>query len=449
MGMVSESYQSQERTLRTSELLTNSGSKTGRDFVTAPETYKVQHGFRSGPLSETEMEYLYEFEKTHLSSGRTRAKVDALDRIQRATSTRPLARNGLFGVNPRDYSITERLVAPVSSTRRYKNSFLWEDNGFAQATSFYWEAPKMPSDGELEPLAAKQMRAYTPTRPDFDLARFVGELRDTPRLLGLLSGRGGASQYAGSAYVGYNFGVAPTVSDIKSAAEAVLKADELTRQFIKDSSEIVSRKATIELDSRHYTAEGSTHAGVQTSNLGGVVVKRDLGGSSSATGPRYRTNLTFKRNLRVFSLFEYFVGDPYGFTTRMDSYVGEAHKVLGSGFTLSTAYELTPWSWFGDWFYDIGGLLAYQQQVADFSLVQRRGGYVVEDVTQASVNFNDRYLTYESWWRGTGTTVLKRRVQKRRSGSPYSMAPTWPTSASQWAILGALGLAKAPGIPLK
>jgi hypothetical protein len=84
---------------------------------------------------------------------------------------------------------------------------------------------------------------------------------------------------------------------------------------------------------------------------------------------------TAKRTIRAFSTWEYFVPHPEGLHDRLSSYVQAAQTVLGFQVTPSTVFDLTPWSWMVDWFVDIGGLLRYQQKVADNQLVMTRGGF--------------------------------------------------------------------------
>lgn len=137
---------------------------------------------------------------------------------------------------------------------------------------------------------------------------------------------------------------------------------------------------------------------------------------------------------------------------RFDRYVGEAQKAIGLKLDLQTVWDLVPFSWMVDWFMDIGGLLGYQQDVADYKLVSKRAGYVLEYSIHGSLSVappradtgSIRKRAIESG--GLATVVAKQ--QHRRPGNPYDMSPTWDLNGFQWGILGSLGLAWLPGAPV-
>jgi hypothetical protein len=401
---------------------------------------KEQYGYRSGPLSEQERVAIETLDRNG-QWGDVATQIDALERIQRATTPGPAVRSYPFIVNDRDYTVFDSPTRTFSYDGKSIMGTPYKGFGAGRIISLTRGLGNFPSSGYLESEAAKMMRAIRPTRPDFDLTRFVGELRDAPRLLGWGNYSPRSTRDIGGGYLNYQFGIVPTTSDIQKMAEAVLKADELTKQFIQESSKLIHRRTSRILD--EYTNEVKIRLdnGLRQYSKAGITLRIDHGSQITYTGLNAAFYLNARRRLSAFSSFEYFVGDPEGFTTRMDSYASKARKLLGGGLTASVAYELTPWSWMADWFVDIGGLLAYQQDVADYSLVARRSGYVVEDIYHTSVSLSPSEKAV-----GRGQITAVERIQRRRPGSPYSMSPNWDHSAYQWAILGALGLTRAPGI---
>jgi len=450
MGYVNESRTFPPFSTSTSWTRLDTGVSASRTLGPLFLKNQSQYGYRSGPLSPEEIARFRELSGNG-RWGRQAEMLDALERIQSATTPIPFSRTGSRGVHSRDYTVWQSVPAYTSGGGFVNPLVPFRYNGAGAITSIdTYFPPTPPSEAEMAGIAGSMMRGYSPARPDANLTRFLGELRDAPQMARLNSYIPNSIGDFGSGHLNLQFGVLPTASDIQKISEAVLHADKLSRQFVKDSAHLVQRRAskTLQRDSREST--GTLHAANQTRNIGGVAFRVDLGAPGiSYLGPTFDTYVGYTGEIRAFSTFEYFVGDPTGYTTRMDSYVQKARKVLGGGLDQSTVYALTPWTWLFDWFVDIGGLLRYQQQVADYNLVQRSGGFVWEARTSVSVRLGGgRMLGTTDAYFGTPTTLTAvKRNQKRRRGSPYSMTPTWSLNEFQWGIVGALGLLKAPKVP--
>lgn len=419
----------------------NSGSSTFNSFPTSTRT---QFGFRSGALQGAELASIQRLDRVG-TWGRQATMLEALDRIQQATSSSGVGRREeTLKVHNRDYNVISRPVTSTSGVTGPINGHTLTVNGAAQITSITTGVRLSPlSTSTAEANAGKMMRRYRPTKPVFDLTRFIGELKDTPSLFTRGNYIPGSPFDVGGGYLNYQFGISPSISDIQKGAEAIVKSHDIVTNFVRESARRVHRQGSITLSDTTISGESNTHAGAQSLTVGPFIVSQALGAPSATFGgPRYRYYLNIRRVQRMFSTFEYFVGDPDGYTTRMDDYLSKAKKVLGGGATLPVAYQLTPFSWMLDWFYDIGGLLSYQQDVADNGIVQIRGGYVIEDQYHGSVGMFSR----PGFYSGGGTMLYTERVQTRSAGSPYSMSPTWSMDPYKWAIVGALGLLKAKGL---
>jgi hypothetical protein len=105
-----------------------------------------------------------------------------------------------------------------------------------------------------------------------------------------------------------------------------------------------------------------------------------------------------------------------------------------------------------DWFYDIGGLLAYQQDVADYNLVAKRMGasyrrkFSVELKASPPANTANQI---DSAVKGTSVAIVQQHY--RYPGNPYDMSTSsWTSILSdpfRASILAALGLTRAKNIP--
>lgn len=452
MGYVEEQKLKEHR-----PVMVRYGSLELRSFTGYTALQKRQYGYRSGPLSSKEKGELRVRQTQHYTRANTAEVIDLLEDIQRATSPEPAARRIPEMVNERRYS---EIKAPRTKILLSRSS--------RPAASGPWSLPRdcvgygtllvntnglfsPPSRKTYEATATRIMRNMRPTKPDFELARFVGELRELPMLANLASLPKKPSDL-GRFHLGTQFGVIPTVSDIQKAADAVIESETILTEFARRASTIVRRNRTLTLEKDTLVHSRALPGRVGSSTVvGDVNVRSDLAAHNNAeVGLHISCETVRTRELRVFSDFEYFVGDPHGFSSRISEYVAKAKKLSGSGLSASTVWELTPWTWLSDWFIDIGSLLAYQEDVASDGLVARRSGFLVEDRYDTLGHLSTAMagnLRYISILRSTQPLVGQRRDQWRWPGGPYSMSANWDLTGFQWAILGALGLTKAPKVP--
>lgn len=499
MGMINEGRHS-EHIPYDRESVSTLGHRDKRPTVLIAHTHESQYGYRSGPLGTEELAAIQLLDSTGKRSDIVK-QIDALERIERATSNVPMRVMDPFKVHERKHQRTTRTPSRgtfTSPARRVSGRLESETGTYFTDLSNMW----LPYDTALNPEiyraeASSLMRNIVPTRPEVDLTRFIAELRDVSQIYRFAAnlpetvtrlrrkgrirdGQAGINDIidpdrtdirvlndlkdlAGGGWLSYQFGIAPTYSDIMKGAEAVVKADAITRQFVSDSASLVKRKytRTIESSFGSKTTDSLLSAFGQDGNT--YIVQSDTGNFRWQVTNRLRPgNISLscavtdqfeasaQRTLHVFSTFEYFVGDPDKALSRMDMYKAQAEKLLGGGASASVAYELTPWSWMIDWFSDIGGLLRYQEQVTRYGTVARRSGFTISDSLAGTYRRASR-PNAQSLGQGivTPTTATWSMTRSHRvPGSPYSMDVSWDGfSAFQWSILGALGLSKSPGVP--
>lgn len=449
MGYVNESSFSPPVDYTTSMTGINLSYYSERNSTSATPQTKSQYGFRSGAITGHELDGLKRLNQ-HGTWGQQATMLDALDRIQRSTSSSGYTNGTRKQTHYRTYDVTTRPLAPTSGVfTSTTGAFFYQCEGVAQITGITPSfKPADLSTSTIEGISGKIMRRYRPTKPTFDLTRFTGELRDAPSLFSKVNYIPDRISDFGGSYLNYQFGITPTASDLQKAAEAIIKSHDLVNEFVRQSAQTVHKSHTEIIDSNSTSGTTSTHVSTQTSNVGPFIVKHDLGGNYTSAGLVKVSYAAYSRRIHhVFSTFEFFVGDPYGYTTRMEDYLSKAKKLVGGGLTLPVAYQLTPFTWMLDWFYDIGGLLAYQQDVADNGIVQTYGGSTITDEYYGSVSFSDGKMPSNSAaYTGGGTCNFYQRHSSRRPGSPYDMSPTWSMDPYKWAIVGALGLTKAKGL---
>lgn len=304
--------------------------------------------------------------------------------------------------------------------------------------------------------ASQMMRNSVPTAPAMDLLRSIGELKDANLMFRLSNYRPSSLKEGGSAYLNQVFGVIPTIKDIQMLCESVLASDRIVRNILRNEDRQVRRTRTRSYKEGYLQGGFSLPTGATTHSLvirdganafGGITLYGPVSAfkpSSSWVTPIgvfYR--LDWKTVVRSFATYEYFVPRPSGLLARFDEYVLKAKYALGLELQPSTVYDLTAWTWLANWAVDISGLLRYQQAVADNQVVMSRSGFVREMVTSLSIGILNRYpnsakILHSSWT--NGEAVAKRQI--REPGGPYSLLQPWELSASQAAILTALGLSR-------
>lgn len=427
------------------------GYYVGETTTSSFEGSRYQYGWRSG-ITDEDAGKLQSY-SDHSTWGDTLTLVQALERIEYATTSSPRNRGNAGTVNnDRDYQVRE--VANGTAQFEYVDGWVHYKNvghlGLYDVDPISWP----PDEDDVRSKAGALLRNTAPTRPDMDLAVSFGELiqakgllipRGKPAKVGGQASLASDVKLAGSAHLWANFGIVPTARDIASLCEAVINMDSKFDDFVRASGKLVKRKKERVLDEdsidQRYTLAVADPDRIF--KLGPCTVHfAHADGYYYRWEPAIRIHVERKKILRAYCTWEYFVGDPNGYLSRKDAYLEKAKRALGGGITASSIYALTPYSWLLDWCVDFGSILAFQQQVADYSLTWRNCGFVVEENLAASAQLVARpYGTYTGV-KASGEAYFRGKRQMRRGGSPYSLKPGIPSDPKQIAILGALGLSK-------
>lgn len=472
MPMRTESSSDPSRTFT----VARTGSASGSTSFPSGRS-RSQTGFRSGTLTK---------EEANSITGRTFNRVSMLSHIalleeeQRdipsIAAQTPDQR--VWPVNDRDYTETVYKPRGFQTQFRYSpypyTSTLYSSVqgalGITQLLSGFM--PGLPGDSTLEATAARLLRETRPPDIGFNLARFAAEQREAPLLFKAANYMPRSKKELGGAYLNFMFGLKPTGSDLGKLAELVLRSDGPVRTLLaheKVREKKYGRKVILEdSNSGYYLVTSYANSSLGSEFWTGLhktkIVYPTLSGTSGSYGnvlhPLLRWSYTRKQYVRSFATWEYFVPKPYEIEGRLALYRKNAKMLLSSAtIDESTVYELTPWSWFANWFLDIGGLLRYQNAVNRNQLVMSSSGYSVWEEYTGFTHYAELlkhgnwgqypYLNYQPTnFAGQQVTIRWRR-HKRRGGNPYSIAPTWSLTKQQWAITSALGLSRGLDLPSK
>lgn len=288
------------------------------------------------------------------------------------------------------------------------------------------------TDEELAMLGAKLISELSPTAPHNSVYATLTELRregiPTP-FTNLFQGGKSGPQRIGGEYLNYQFGIAPTVSDVKSLLKTVRDADMLWKQYLRDSGRLVRRR--FDMDPEITTV---------TDTIAQPSYAVPHGTSSyhwSSIGP---VHITTKRVVkRSFSAaYMYYVDESS--LSGMEGWLQRADHLYGLAPTLSDMYNLTAWTWLFDWFTNTGDVVDnISLYLEDPFLV--RWAYIMEEqtvtrqITQTNVTNEGKSIRSE--------VHLTMNSKKRRRINPLHWGVTEEAlDARQLSILAALGMTK-------
>lgn len=316
---------------------------------------------------------------------------------------------------------------------------------FAHTPRVAWNSPVWPGilDYKTE-LDLCYMRGATaiartaPTVPVVSVANLLGELKadGLPSLLLSTLKRGKSlkqrAKGAGSDYLNFEFGWKPLVSDILEISKTVVKAEKLLQQYEARSGQPIGRKYS-------FPEELSTSV-------------QDLGLATPdfvLSSPVYISSQG-RKSLEISSSRKYWFEGVYSYhlPTATDSrgklmgYASSAEHLLGLKITPEVLWNLQPWSWFADWFFNLGSIAANLGAFSQDDLMLRRG-YIMCESTVRHTYTNSGVDLKGYGPTGPLTQWFESKTKTRRKASPWGFGVTFSSfSAKQIAIMSALGVSR-------
>lgn len=317
----------------------------------------------------------------------------------------------------------------------------------AGAGSLPWPTTVASTASQLDVLGTQAIARCAPSNPSIDLAVTIGELvkEGIPRLIGSSIGRlrgmsGRERRRAlGSEYLNVEFGWKPLINDMLGFCRAIVDSSDALAQYERDSGRVVRRRydfpelVTTKIDtwgglSSPWTSpSGSGIRDPLTSGKGQVMRSEEL------------------RIRRWFSgAFTYYVPPASsGMKNSMARDVILARKALGLSLTPDTIWNLGPWSWMFDWFFNAGDLIRNWTNFAIDNQVLLYG-YIMEHKIHSYTYTFTGPTGYQSSTAYPSTVTLVSETKVRRKATPYGFGSSWNGfSGRQLAILAALGLTKS------
>lgn len=290
----------------------------------------------------------------------------------------------------------------------------------------------------LTPYGATAISRCAPTNPHASLANMLGELRrdGLPAITGVeaFRKRGRPKAYpstAGGEYLNVEFGIKPLLSDLRKLREAMLKSQQLIRQYQRDSGKVVRRRYAFPSDS----SSTMTDMGMPYPSPGLDLYYWESSGQTQ----KIKTVTVDRWYSGAFTYADMMPKDTF---SELTSYLRQANHLLGVLPTPTALWNLTPWTWAVDWFVNAGDVVNNASMMATDGLVQVYG-YMMETTIVETV--------YSCWgatlYKGPGIAThqtLKATRKRRLHASPFGFGLTaGDFTPKQWAILAAVGLSQS------
>lgn len=329
------------------------------------------------------------------------------------------------------------------------SAFYTKDSTFSYQTTY--NGPVLPTLTNLQfpgyintnivPWGTKAIAECKPTNSVADASTFLGEIlrEGLPKLAGsqLWKDRTNRARRApGKEYLNVEFGWKPLLNDVQSLLDGIYRADLLLRQYERDSGKVVRRRY-------EFPPVESSSSVVHTSNVspwvgisGGAMF-----GPNINQGRVIRTTDTVVR--RWFSgAFTYHLPSGYNTRNEMHRRALMIKKILGLEITPEVLWNLAPWTWAADWFFNAGSVLSNLTDWKSDGLVLRYG-YIMEH----TIASNTYAFSGPTGFNGSAIPNVLRLVaetKQRRKATPFGFGLTWNGfSPRQLAIAAALGISRS------
>lgn len=326
-------------------------------------------------------------------------------------------------------------------------------NGYVSSIA----VPESLGEG-LEALGAKAWNSARPKTKRVDLGTFVGELRELPEMLRTsakgfhdlwrtISGKRNLSlkdapKEIANHFLNHAFGWAPFVDDVLKMNDTLQNLDLYLHQLMRDNKKWVKRRRRVEevSDVTLFSAHAGTSAAVEPAGLHEWMYDKQ-------NGLYGKTNFWTAKKLETWFVgsFKYYIPHPPDNPdTRNYNRVMGALQLFGVGINPSVIWNLTPWSWLGDWFGNMGDVIDNITAQNSDHLTARYAYIMRHDVTEY-VNDSTIYLhgAGKHGVRCVWTTSLDTKARVEAQPFGFGLTGGGINSPYRMAILAALGLTQS------
>jgi hypothetical protein len=333
----------------------------------------------------------------------------------------------------------------------HKNSFVRSGAGTSWARGVL--TPGAPPIPVISPLQVnlygnRAIAKVAPNSPNANLAQTAAEIIrekgiELPgtSLFAWLESRALFYRSLGKEYLNITFGWKPFLSDLYKILRQMLDISEEIRKYESISGLQVHRR----YDFPPIVDTSSTSLGsARYLNFGGGsnIASWDELYDGNPARPLLITDTSYER-IYFVGMFQFALGPDKGLLGKIEAFEQLANKLLGTRITPAVLWELTPWSWLIDWFFEVQNAITAAGLLTSDGVLMRYA-YLMRE-TLKSTAYTVSGVPFVDGPSGPVTTTSYIRKKERVRGTPFGFGISLEDiSPLQWAILGALALSKGP-----
>lgn len=287
-------------------------------------------------------------------------------------------------------------------------------------------------------FVTRAANATNPSAAEFDIAQFVGELRDAPKLLKFAGDK--LTKFGANEYLKYQYGWKPFIRDIRNLINGVDRLDKTMNRLRTLRSGDVLR-SRFEPFGEYEMFNESFFADINYPSPWGF-------------GDNIAIEKSFFGSIHRWCICRYKADRPEGLPQTDPELLALARKAAW-GMTIDgkTAWELMPWSWLIDWTTNHSEFIGSKRNVVGASLsgtVLMRTTSTFVQYTPKDLSESEPSMTMNSFtgFPGHGRYVAKERfidvMPAAINTGEINLLKTDPFKQS---ILGALALQRLKGLP--
>lgn len=298
--------------------------------------------------------------------------------------------------------------------------------------------PSVPGETEiaLHAAGATAIARVLPTNPAAGAATFLGELREgLPKIPGrsVFDKHRRSYRDIGGEYLNIEFGWKPMVSDVRKFAKAARDSKKITEQYMRDSGRHIRRR---------YDFPTLTTTTVDDMGTASPWPALPFNMYSSPYGRKLRTRVSTTK-MWFSGCFSYYLHPGNSEWDKLVRHEQIANRLYGTRVNPETLWELQAWSWFADWFSNVGDVIHNFSAFSRDGLVMRWGYMMAHTIVTDTYTLEG--VTFKGHDPGTFTQTFETEVKQRVKATPYGFGLNIDQlTGRQWAILVALGIAKGP-----
>lgn len=292
--------------------------------------------------------------------------------------------------------------------------------------------------GDGTGYGAEAWNKFKPGKPGAALGQFIAEMRDVPRLLQL---RHKNFRDIGNNYLNYQFGWRPFLKDLQDFFNVTKKVHARMRYLRNNNGKWIRREGAVR------ASEESTDYET-TNGVYPILVSAFYDTDIVPTWPVMpAAQVTVKKTEDVWfsGLFKFWIPNIEDPLFRLR----QIPKMYGLSLSPALLYELIPYSWLADWWGNMGDIMSNISSANAADNLVAKYAYVMTH-TRESREITSGFNIYTDPIARTVQNVSISGMQSwerkhRVSANPYGFNIEWPDlSATQMAVLGALGVSRVP-----